>query len=990
MPLAKVWAFIPAYQSALAVNDLITAVLLFGQFAIVRSRALLALASGYLFTACMAVNHALSFPGLFAEHGLLGAGSQTTAWLYMCWHSVFPLLVIVYAWQSGDHRASPPVVHTRRAILYCAGLSLAAACGFMALTTAGHDYLPVLLKGGQYTSVMLVVVWTVWSLSLLALLAMLRRRARSMLDLWLTVVMFAWLCDIAMSTVLNAARFDLGFYTGRIYGLLAASFVLAVLLLENGMLYARLADTAAELYQAKQVAEDATRAKSMFLANMSHEIRTPMNAIIGMSYLALKTGLTTRQRDYIGKIHNAGTSLLGIINDILDFSKVEAGKLNLESIPFRLEDVLDNLCALVAQKASDKGLELLFDLDPQVPAGLVGDPLRLGQILINLTNNAIKFTEQGQVSIAIQPLERVGNKVLLRFGVHDTGIGMNEEQLARLFQAFRQADGSTTRKYGGTGLGLTIAKRLVELMGGSIQVESTPGKGSAFVFNAWLEVSAVGEGYRKALPEGIRGIRVLVVDDNASAREVLADQLQALDCSVSSCASGREAITILQDADRDHPFDVALIDWMMPDMNGTETVRQIRVHNRAVRIVMVTAFGRDEVRAQAEIAGCDAFLVKPVSQSSLLDVLLGVFGLSSGGELPAASIPKQAASLHGVHLLLAEDNETNLQIALELLQGAGATVTAVENGLVALEKLHAAEPGTFDAVLMDVQMPVLDGLEATRLLRGDPRFADLPILAMTADALPEERERCLAAGMVDHIAKPIDPHTMYEKLLRWVHPVAPAEPVKQAVAAPPPPAAEPADLPDIAGLDHEAGLRHMAGSRELYRRLLRQFISEQADTAARLNAALDEQDYELAQRIVHTVKGVAGSIGLFDLQARAALLERAIKTRENYRQTLPALERELARVLSALQLAFAEAPPAVVATTDGAALQEQLAELLDAGDSEALEFFQQHAPAIRALFPDGDYAGFELALHAFDFVSALDKLRRAGAADRSAQQEGRA
>jgi HPt (histidine-containing phosphotransfer) domain-containing protein len=214
--------------------------------------------------------------------------------------------------------------------------------------------------------------------------------------------------------------------------------------------------------------------------------------------------------------------------------------------------------------------------------------------------------------------------------------------------------------------------------------------------------------------------------------------------------------------------------------------------------------------------------------------------------------------------------------------------------------------------------------------------------------------------------------------------------VKQAVAAPPPPAAEPADLPDIAGLDHEAGLRHMAGSRELYRRLLRQFISEQADTAARLNAALDEQDYELAQRIVHTVKGVAGSIGLFDLQARAALLERAIKTRENYRQTLPALERELARVLSALQLAFAEVPPAVVATTDGAALQEQLAELLDAGDSEALEFFQQHAPAIRALFPDGDYAGFELALHAFDFVSALDKLRRAGAADRSAQQEGRA
>ena len=453
---------------------------------------------------------------------------------------------------------------------------------------------------------------------------------------------------------------------------------------------AELRATEQELKIAKERAEEATAMKSMFLANMSHEIRTPMNAVIGMAYLALKTPLTDKQRDYVNKIHNAGTSLLGVINDILDFSKIEAGRLDIEAVDFRLDDVIASVTSITAQKAQDKGLEFLAEVENSVPQNLVGDPLRLGQVIANLINNAIKFTEHGDVYLKAELLEQVGERARLRFSVKDTGIGMTPEQAARLFQPFSQADASTTRKHGGTGLGLTICRRLVELMGGEIWLESEPGVGSTFRFTVSVGVAS-GPARSRIVPEQLRAVSALVVDDNAAARDILVHALDGLCARVDAVSSGEEAIAAVKQHDSDRPYDVIFMDWRMPGMDGIQAARlikedpQLKTHPA---VVLVTAFGREEVREEAERIQMDGFLLKPVTTSMLVDTLVTLFaGARQDRTALAPAVDRQADRLRGVRILLAEDNEINQQIAVELLEGVGATVEVANDGLEAVRKL---------------------------------------------------------------------------------------------------------------------------------------------------------------------------------------------------------------------------------------------------------------------------------------------------------------
>ena len=536
-----------------------------------------------------------------------------------------------------------------------------------------------------------------------------------------------------------------------------------------------------DLRRAKELAEDATRMKSDFLANMSHEIRTPMNAIIGMSHLALKTALDEKQHDYVSKIHVAGKHLLGVINDILDFSKIEAGKLDIEAVEFRLDDVIASVTSITAQKAHDKGLEILAEIPDSVPPDLVGDPLRLGQIITNLINNAVKFTEKGEIHLRVEVLDRTDAKVQLRICVKDTGIGMTPEQAARLFQAFSQADTSTTRKHGGTGLGLTICKRLVELMAGEIWLESEPGVGSTFIFTIWAGIAS-GAARKRIVPEELRHVSALVVDDSAIAREILVNALGSLCSHVDAVASGEDAITALKTHDPADPYDVVFMDWRMPGMNGLQATRLIKEDASLASppaVVLVTAYGHDDVRENAEHSLIDGYLLKPITASMLMDTLVNLFaGQRESGESRQAIDPvvdRHANSLLGVRILLAEDNEINQQIAVELLEGVGASVVVANDGLEAVEKmLNQPAESMFDVVLMDVQMPRMDGYEATQRLRSEPQFTKLPIIAMTAHATLDQRQKCIEAGMDSHVSKPIDPAALFDTVRRFVQPRASA------------------------------------------------------------------------------------------------------------------------------------------------------------------------------------------------------------------------
>jgi two-component system sensor histidine kinase/response regulator len=637
-----------------------------------------------------------------------------------------------------------------------------------------------------------------------------------------------------------------------------------------------------EAEEAKSQAEEASHIKDQFLANMSHEIRTPMNAIIGLSHLCLQTDMSGKQQDYLQKINGSAKSLLGILNDILDVSKIEAGKMEIEHTTFNLEEVMGNLSTIVGNRAQEKKIEFLMQTASDVPNQLIGDPLRLSQVLINLVGNAVKFTQQGEVMVSVTLARKTSDEVILRFAVKDTGIGMSQQEIDKLFKPFTQADSSVTRRFGGTGLGLTISKRLVEMMGGRIWVESTPGVGSSFIFIARFQKAEKQLNHLTALND-LRGLRVLAVDHSENGLQILKNYLESFALEVATASNTEDALNLVRKGNEERkPYGLVVIDCKLPEMNGIDVARKLReITFLAFRpkVLLISSSDQEELLQKMDSQLVDGILAKPFQQSKLLDAVTKVSGrgVLSSGKFKIISEqlnPELISLIRGARLLLVEDNEINRQVAQEMLEGFGIDVTTAQNGEEAIAFLKDEQ---FDGVLMDMQMPVMDGVTATREIRKNPRHQRLPIIALTANVMVSEQKEFLDAGVTDYIGKPIDPDHLVATLAKWVRPVraTASVPAGQTLNDS---AAEP--LPELPDVDVSQSVRRIGGNVALYYSLLDKFRLKEHDIADRIREALAANDRETAERLAHTLRGITGTLGAKNLQELAASLESSIHKSE--------------------------------------------------------------------------------------------------------------